>query len=85
MCIDAFKALRSKGNLFITLFALLLSSGIPELEAPSDLDYIRDSLAMLKDENEAIKVFETSFDEALRDRSTTLNWVFHNISHYWVG
>jgi len=84
-CIDAFVALRSKGNLFITVFAMLLSSGIPELEHPSDLDYIRDTLAMEKDEPEAIKLFDASFEEAYKNRSTTFNWMIHNISHYWIG
>lgn len=81
MCIDAFKTLRSKGNLFITVFALLLSSGIPELESPSDLNYIRDSLAMTKDENTAISLFNEAFEEANNDRTTTVNWWFHNQIH----
>ena len=86
MCIEAFKTLRSKGNLFITVFAMLLSTGIPELENPADLDYLRDSLAMLKDESSAIKHFEASFSKAYQNRSsTTMNWMFHNLNHYWIG
>lgn len=86
MCIDAFKTLRSKGNLFITVFAMLLSTGIPELEQPNDLDYLRDSLAMLKDEADAVRHFESSYREAHANRSlTTVNWMFHNLNHYWIG
>jgi len=86
MCIEAFKALRCKGNLFITVFAMLLSTGIPELEHPTDLDYLRDSLAMVKDEADAIKHFEASFKEAHQNKtSTTMNWMFHNLNHYWIG
>ena len=84
MCIDAFKTLRSRGNLFITIFAMLLSTGIPELEHPNDIDYLRDSLALTKDEPEAVKHFEKSYIEAYANRaSTTLNWSLHNVVHNW--
>ena len=86
MCIDAFTTLRSKGNLFITVFAMLLSTGIPELEHPNDLDYLRDSLAMSKDESDAIRHFEVAFKEANANKfSTTINFFFHNLNHYWIG
>ena len=81
MCIDAFKTLRNRGNLFITVFALLLSSGIPELESPSDLNYIRDSLAMTKDENTATSLFNKAFEEASKSLSTVLNWAIHSVIH----
>ena len=78
MCIDAFITLRSKGNLFISVFAMLLSTGIPELEHPNDLDYLRDSLAMTKDETDAVDLFEASFREAHdKRRHTSVMWAIH--------
>ena len=85
-CVEAFKVLRCRGNLFVMVFAMLLSTGIPELKQPKDLDYIRETLAMDKSENEAIKIFDASFDQAVaEDFFTTSNFLIHNIKHYWVG
>ena len=85
MCSEAFTALRHKGNLFITVFAMLLSTGIPELENPTDLDYLRDSLALLKDESDANQHFQAAFREAYQNKTaTTINWMFHNINHQWI-
>ena len=85
-CIDAFKVLRSKGNLFISVFALLLRTGIPELEVPEDLDYLQKSLALDKDEPDAIKHFKDVYKEAYDNRGkTTMNWMIHNVAHRWVG
>ncbi|XP_065644549.1 phosphatidylinositol 4,5-bisphosphate 3-kinase catalytic subunit beta isoform isoform X2 [Hydra vulgaris] len=84
MCIVAFKTLRSRGNLFITIFAMLLSTGIPELEHPNDIEYIRESMALTKDEADAVRHFEMSYREAYNNRaSTTLNWSLHNVVHNW--
>jgi len=83
MCIEAFTCLRRRGNLLITVFAMLLSSGIPELEHPNDIDYIRDSLAMLKDEQEAKEHFSSTFDVSYSKRGTTsANFMIHNIIHH---
>lgn len=85
MCIEAFKTLRSHGNLIITVFAMLLSTGIPELKQPEDLDYIRDSLALQKDEADAIEHFSAAFKEAYDRRgSTSVMWMIHSMRHHWI-
>ena len=64
---------------------MLLSTGIPELEIPHDLDYLRNSLAMTKSEPDAVLHFEKSFKEALEKKwKTSTNWMIHNIKHRWV-
>ena len=80
MCLEAYTCLRRLGNLFITVFAMLLSSGIPELNHPNDIDYLRESLALLKkDEDEAKEHFSNIFDESYKKRtSATVNFVIHN-------
>lgn len=83
---EAFACLRSRGNLFITVFAMLISTGIPELNHPDDLEYLRQSLAMNSNEKEAIAYFVQVFDEAYRARrQTSVNFWFHNFRHYWIG
>lgn len=40
-CEDAYLILRKNGNLFITLFALMLTSGLPELTSVKDIQYLK--------------------------------------------
>ncbi|XP_030073072.1 phosphatidylinositol 4,5-bisphosphate 3-kinase catalytic subunit beta isoform isoform X2 [Microcaecilia unicolor] len=79
-CEDAYLILRRNGNLFITLFALMLTAGLPELTSVKDIQYLKDSLALGKTEDEALKQFRQKFDEALRESWTTkVNWMAHTM------
>ncbi|XP_062438860.1 phosphatidylinositol 4,5-bisphosphate 3-kinase catalytic subunit beta isoform isoform X2 [Rhea pennata] len=79
-CEDAYLILRKHGNLFITLFALMLTAGLPELTSVKDIQYLKDSLALGKSEEEALKQFKQKFDEALRESWTTkVNWMAHTV------
>ncbi|XP_034023735.1 LOW QUALITY PROTEIN: phosphatidylinositol 4,5-bisphosphate 3-kinase catalytic subunit beta isoform [Thalassophryne amazonica] len=80
-CEDAYLILRKNGNLFITLFALMLTAGLPELTSVKDIQYLKDSLALGKTDDEALKQFRHKFDEALRESWTTkVNWMAHNVA-----
>uniref|UniRef100_A0A8C5CCF3 Phosphatidylinositol-4,5-bisphosphate 3-kinase catalytic subunit beta n=1 Tax=Gadus morhua TaxID=8049 RepID=A0A8C5CCF3_GADMO len=80
-CEDAYLILRKNGNLFITLFALMLTAGLPELTSVKDIQYLKDSLALGKTDEEALKQFRQKFDEALRESWTTkVNWMAHNVA-----
>ncbi|KAM8853882.1 phosphatidylinositol 4,5-bisphosphate 3-kinase catalytic subunit beta isoform 1-T2 [Synchiropus picturatus] len=80
-CEDAYLVLRRNGNLFITLFALMLTAGLPELTSVKDIQYLKDSLALGKTDEEALKQFRQKFDEALRESWTTkVNWMAHNVA-----
>ncbi|XP_010623888.1 phosphatidylinositol 4,5-bisphosphate 3-kinase catalytic subunit beta isoform isoform X2 [Fukomys damarensis] len=79
-CEDAYLILRRHGNLFITLFALMLTAGLPELTSVKDIQYLKDSLALGKSDEEALKQFKQKFDEALRESWTTkVNWMAHTV------
>uniref|UniRef100_A0A4X2KQJ3 phosphatidylinositol-4,5-bisphosphate 3-kinase n=1 Tax=Vombatus ursinus TaxID=29139 RepID=A0A4X2KQJ3_VOMUR len=79
-CEEAYLILRRHGNLFITLFALMLTAGLPELTSVKDIQYLKDSLALGKSEEEALKQFKQKFDEALRESWTTkVNWMAHTM------
>uniref|UniRef100_A0AAY4D9X5 phosphatidylinositol-4,5-bisphosphate 3-kinase n=1 Tax=Denticeps clupeoides TaxID=299321 RepID=A0AAY4D9X5_9TELE len=81
-CEEAYLVLRRNGNLIITLFALMLTAGLPELTSVKDIQYLKDSLALGKSEEEALKQFRQKFDEALRESWTTkVNWMAHHIAH----
>uniref|UniRef100_A0A3P8PMW8 phosphatidylinositol-4,5-bisphosphate 3-kinase n=1 Tax=Astatotilapia calliptera TaxID=8154 RepID=A0A3P8PMW8_ASTCA len=80
-CEEAYLILRKNGNLFITLFALMLTAGLPELTSVKDIQYLKDSLALGKTDEEALKQFRQKFDEALRESWTTkVNWMAHNVA-----
>uniref|UniRef100_H3D9Z7 phosphatidylinositol-4,5-bisphosphate 3-kinase n=1 Tax=Tetraodon nigroviridis TaxID=99883 RepID=H3D9Z7_TETNG len=80
-CEKAYLILRKNGNLFITLFALMLTAGLPELTSVKDIQYLKDSLALGKSDDEALKQFRQKFDEALRESWTTkVNWMAHNVA-----
>ncbi|XP_066146001.1 phosphatidylinositol 4,5-bisphosphate 3-kinase catalytic subunit delta isoform isoform X1 [Euwallacea fornicatus] len=80
-CENAFMILRKHGNLILSLFAMMISTGLPELSSEKDLLYIRETLALSKTDEEALKHFKAKFDEALSNSwKTSLNWATHNIS-----
>lgn len=73
--------LRKKGPLVISLFAMMLSTGIPELSSEKDLDYLRETLVLDMSEQEALKHFRSKFDEALKNSwKTSMNWMAHNLA-----
>nr|CAB3264879.1 phosphatidylinositol 4,5-bisphosphate 3-kinase catalytic subunit beta isoform-like [Phallusia mammillata] len=81
LCDRAFCILRKKGHLFITLFALMLHSGLPELTSLNHLEYLRETLALHLTEEKAIQQFRNKFNKALTDAwSTSINWFFHNVA-----
>ncbi|KAK3609253.1 hypothetical protein CHS0354_006178 [Potamilus streckersoni] len=80
-CEKAYKALRKKGPLLIRLFMMMLSSGIPQLTSVSDLDYLKETLALNMSEEKAIQQFRAKFDEARNAFSPYLNWALHNFVH----
>ena len=41
LCEDAFLKMRDRGTLFLNLFTMMLSCGIPELRTRADIMYIR--------------------------------------------
>ncbi|XP_071805229.1 phosphatidylinositol 4,5-bisphosphate 3-kinase catalytic subunit beta isoform-like [Asterias amurensis] len=80
-CEDAFMILRQRGNLLINLFAMMLSSGIPEL-SDETIKYLRDTLVLDRSDDEALKHFKGKFNEALKNSwKTSIDWMAHIIAH----
>ncbi|XP_043477506.1 phosphatidylinositol 4,5-bisphosphate 3-kinase catalytic subunit delta isoform [Leptopilina heterotoma] len=80
-CEQAFLVLRRHGGLILSLFAMMISTGLPELSSEKDLNYLRDTLVLEMSESEAQKHFRSKFDEALCNSwKTSLNWASHNMS-----
>ncbi|XP_053308041.1 phosphatidylinositol 4,5-bisphosphate 3-kinase catalytic subunit delta isoform [Spea bombifrons] len=80
-CESAYMILRRHGALFLNLFALMKAAGLPELSCSKDIQYLKDSLALGKSEEDALKHFQMKFNEALRESwKTKVNWFAHNVS-----
>jgi len=80
-CEQAFAILRKKGSFILSLFAMMLSTGIPELSCIEDLDYLRETLVLDLNDEEALKHFRCKFEEALKNSwKTNINWMAHNIA-----
>ena len=82
LCERAFLLLRKKGPLFINLFTMMLSTGIPELRTVDDIHYIRNALCLGKTEEQALEDFKKKMQEARKHSfSVSMNWFLHNVAH----
>nr|KAG5710060.1 hypothetical protein BaRGS_030136 [Batillaria attramentaria] len=77
-CEKAYLILRSKAHLLVSLFMMMLSSGIPQLTCPRDVDYLRETLVPHMTEAAAREHFRSKLMESLRNSWTTsINFWFH--------
>jgi len=82
ICERAYLIIREKAPLLIQLFIMMLSSGIPQLSSISDIDYLKEVLALNSTPDEALEKFRKKFKEAMDNSwSTTVNWWFHMKAH----
>ncbi|XP_065817592.1 phosphatidylinositol 4,5-bisphosphate 3-kinase catalytic subunit delta isoform isoform X2 [Labrus bergylta] len=80
-CEQAYKILCRNWSLFVNLFAMMKAAGLPELSSFKDIQYLKDSLALGKSEEEALKNFKVKFNEALRESwKTKVNWMMHSLA-----
>eukprot|EP00301_Raphidiophrys_heterophryoidea_P021396 c5841_g1_i2.p2 GENE.c5841_g1_i2~~c5841_g1_i2.p2 ORF type:complete len:180 (-),score=36.50 c5841_g1_i2:520-1059(-) len=81
ICCQAYNVLRHNCRVFINLFGLMLSTGIPELKTPKDLDFLRDTLLLDATDDEAAKRFRELIMESLNTKSTQLNNAIHILAN----
>ncbi|EGC40128.1 hypothetical protein DICPUDRAFT_52203 [Dictyostelium purpureum] len=80
-CCLAYNILRKNSDLFLNLFQLMLSTGIPELQCADDIDYLRKALAPQLTDEEAAEEFKKNIIVALNTKTVILNDLFHNFAH----
>jgi len=82
LCETAYLILRKDGSLLISLLAMMLSTGMPELQAEADLEYMRTQLQLdQSSEEQALKFFQREFNSSLKKGYTvTTNWWTHAIN-----
>eukprot|EP01094_Clydonella_sp_ATCC50884_P017221 TRINITY_DN2958_c0_g2_i1.p1 TRINITY_DN2958_c0_g2~~TRINITY_DN2958_c0_g2_i1.p1 ORF type:complete len:1042 (-),score=355.45 TRINITY_DN2958_c0_g2_i1:555-3641(-) len=81
LCCDAYNILRKHANVFINLFAMMLSTGIPELQSEADIEYLRDALMLDLSADDARDYFLKLINESLATIATQINFSIHNIVH----
>uniref|UniRef100_A0A5K3FWI8 Phosphatidylinositol 3-kinase catalytic subunit type 3 n=1 Tax=Mesocestoides corti TaxID=53468 RepID=A0A5K3FWI8_MESCO len=78
LCEDAYRVLRRHSSLLLTLLAMMLPSGLPELTCVGDLEYVRKTLAVELHDEEALNYFNAKFNEAYNGAWTTkIDWFAH--------
>uniref|UniRef100_A0A3Q3K414 Uncharacterized protein n=1 Tax=Monopterus albus TaxID=43700 RepID=A0A3Q3K414_MONAL len=82
ICTQAYLSLRTHSRLLVTLFSLMLPTGIPELSAAEDMRYLREALQEEQGEAEAKEHFlqQISLCEQL-GWTVQANWWIH----MWAG
>ncbi|KAK4875877.1 hypothetical protein RN001_012299 [Aquatica leii] len=80
-CEKAFMILRKHGGLMLSLCAMMISTGLPELSSEKDLNYLRDTLVLSKSDKDALAHFRLKFNEALSNSwKMSVNWATHNLA-----
>lgn len=78
---QAYNVLRRNGHLFITLFYLMMASGLPELTQPKDLDWLRDKLMLDASDEEASEHLRKQIKSSLNTKATLINDAVHLLAH----
>jgi phosphatidylinositol-4,5-bisphosphate 3-kinase catalytic subunit alpha/beta/delta len=78
---DAYKTLRRHANLLITMFSLMVSSGMPELMTDDDITWLRDKLMLDSAEDAAADHFKTQIEAAYKNTRVKLNDAAHLLKH----
>ena len=81
LCCDAFIELRRESELLITLFELMLGSGMPELQNRSDIYWLREKLMPELDEARARQSFKQLIATSLKCERTQFNNFCHVLKH----
>eukprot|EP01103_Thecamoeba_quadrilineata_P018313 TRINITY_DN690_c0_g2_i1.p1 TRINITY_DN690_c0_g2~~TRINITY_DN690_c0_g2_i1.p1 ORF type:complete len:1106 (+),score=228.82 TRINITY_DN690_c0_g2_i1:177-3320(+) len=81
LCCRGYNVLRLHANIFINLFAMMLSTGIPELKSEEDIEYLSTALSLNLTDEEAKKAFTKLIYESLTTKATQFNFAIHLLAH----
>jgi len=62
-------------------FSQMISSGIPQLNRKTDLDYLSKALVVSLDEDEAAKRFTALIHKSLDTKMSQINFAVHILAH----
>lgn len=76
----AYNSLRSRSRVLLTLFEMMLGAGLPNLNAPGDLAYMKEALAVGLSDAEAAERFTRLIHESLGTTRTRINNALHMLA-----
>lgn len=79
LCCEAFNIVRRNSNIFMTLFQLMVTSGVPGVTTEA-VNFVQRSLLLGSSEGEATAHFTRLIEESVRSRFTQFNFFIHNIA-----
>jgi phosphatidylinositol-4,5-bisphosphate 3-kinase len=77
----AFDIVRKNSNIFLNLFHMMLSTGIPQLRSVNDIFYLRQAFCLEGTREEAQKRWVELLEESLNTKTTQINFFLHNLAH----
>jgi len=80
-CFTGYNILRRHAHLFLSLFSMMLSTGMPNLQKADDLAYFKDAIKLGLSNEEAEKDFERLIKTSLKNTRIYLN----NVVHIWAN
>lgn len=82
LCQRAFQILRQHSKFLITLFMMMMNTGIQEVSCIRDIEYLKETLVPHMTDEEADSHFLAKFNEALKNSwKTSVDWMFHIMNH----
>jgi len=81
LCCTSYNVLRKHATVFINLFAMMLSTGIPELTSVDDITYLREAFVIDMTDEEARIKFTALVYESLNCWTTLFNNYIHLVAH----
>jgi len=59
----------------------MLFTGIPQLQSPQDIAYLKRAFSISLTDAEAAELFKKLIDASVESKSTQLNFAFHIMAH----
>lgn len=81
LCCRAYNIVRKHCSVFVNLFSMMISCGIPQLSSKSDLNHLVKAMAPEMTEEEAAKNFTSLIYKSLDTKTTQLNFAVHILAH----
>ena len=81
ICGTAYNIIRKNASTFITLFKMMVNTGIPQLRSSSDIAFLLDRFALHLSDEEASAQFKQLILTSLSTKTTQFNFFIHNLVH----
>eukprot|EP01132_Coremiostelium_polycephalum_P010003 gene10003-12268_t len=81
LCCKAYNSIRRRAHVFLNLFLMMISTGMPELNSESDIYYLRDALALDLTPDQANAKFIDMIQDSLKTSATNINFAVHILAN----